>query len=106
MKLTVIHLFYMVIFIGVAMALITIIDEFIFPLGNMGQWAMDLLTALLSVPLILNIRLSKKEREKIGACGTAEYDKSWKKEIIALVVFLEVFGWVFLLTFMHVFGLI
>ncbi len=106
MRLTTKHCLYMLVLIGGAVALITIIDEFFFPLGTLGQWLMDSLSLLAPVPFILATRLDAKEKERTGACRTSEYSGLGKREIMMLVVLLEVLGWAFLLMVMHIAGLI
>ncbi len=106
MKLTTKHYLYMLVLIGGAVAVITIVDEFFFSLGTLGQWLMDSLSLLAPVPFILATRLEAKEKERTGACRISEHGGLGKREIMIIVVLLEILGWAFLLMVMHIAGLI
>ena len=105
MRLTLNHYLYVVLLIGTIMILIMVTDTFLFPLGNISRWSVDLLSGLLSIVLILYIKQYGKLGRKIGAGEIAEYGLN-KKEILILIAFLEFFGISLLLMVMHISGLI
>lgn len=100
MRLTPTNYFYIVILIGITIASIMLIDTILFPLGTISKWSIDLLVALLSIVLIFYIKqYAGKGVNEAGEIGKYELSR---REILILIVFLEILGIALVLIAIHI----